>query len=66
LASSSKKPRGVKPRLPAKNTAGMDWIAALNSATALLKKRRAAAIFVSSADSSPCSERKFWLALRSG
>jgi hypothetical protein len=44
------------------NTAGIDWMARVNSATALLKKRRAAAILVSSALSSPCSDRKFVLA----
>ena len=51
---------------PAISTAGKRWIEALYSPTALLKKRRAAAILFSRSASSPCSWMKFWLAFRSG
>jgi len=50
----------------ANTTAGKLSRDALYSAAALLKNRRAAAILFSRSDSSACSCRKFWLALRSG
>ena len=57
---------GIQQFPAANSTAGNCWMAALYSGTALLKKRRAAAILFSRSDSSACSCRKFWLALRSG
>src|SRR5262249_815212 len=63
---TSKNCFGWKPSEAANNAAGNCWMPVLYSCTALLKKRRAAAILFSMSLSSACSCWKFWLALRSG
>src|SRR5262249_37751395 len=65
-APTSKKSFGEKPSAPASSTAGNCWMPVLYSCTALLKKRRAAAILFSMSESWAWSCWKFWLALRSG
>src|SRR5262249_58286238 len=52
---TSKKSFGVNPSGPASSTAGNCWIPVLYSCTALLKKRRAAAILFSRSESWPCN-----------
>src|ERR1043165_10118843 len=52
--------------MPANRAAGICWMPVLYSWTALLKKRRLAAILFSRSDSSPASCWKLALALRSG
>src|SRR6185437_16010087 len=66
LAPRSKKSRLVKPNMPANSAAGICWMPVLYSCTALLKKRRLAAILFSRSDSSFASCWKLALALRSG
>src|SRR5262249_54162481 len=63
---TSKKSFGVNPSAPASSTAGDWWMPVVYSCTALLKKRRAAAILFSMSESWACNCWKFWLALRSG
>jgi hypothetical protein len=62
----SKNALAEKPNMPASTTAGNCSMAVLYSETALLKKRRAAAILFSRSASSFWSYRKFWFAFRSG
>ena len=52
LAPRSKKSLRVKPNMPANRAAGICWMPVLYSWTALLKKRRLAAILFSRSDSS--------------
>src|SRR5665213_139879 len=66
VAPRSKKSLRVKPNMPANKAAGICWMPVLYSWTALLKKRRLAAILFSRSDSSPASCWKLALALRSG
>src|SRR5205823_2587329 len=66
LAPRSKNSRGVKPNMPANKAAGICWMPVLYSWTALLKRRRLAAILFSRSESSPASCWKLALALRSG
>src|SRR6185437_12029150 len=66
LAPRSKKSLRVKPNIPANRAAGICWMPVLYSWTALLKKRRLAAILFSRSESSLASCWKLALALRSG
>src|SRR3954452_18492100 len=66
VAPRSKNSLRVKPKAPANSAAGICWIPVLYSWTALLKKRRLAAILFSRSDSSLCNCWKLALALRSG
>ena len=66
LAPRSKNSLRVKPNMPANSAAGSCWMPVLYSWTALLKKRRLAAILFSRSDSSLASCWKLALALRSG
>src|SRR6267154_839258 len=66
LAPRSKKSLRVKPNMPANRAAGICWMPVLYSWTALLKKRRLAAILFSRSASSLANCWKLALALRSG
>src|SRR4051794_14831916 len=66
VAPRSKNSLRVKPKVSANSAAGICWMPVLYSWTALLKKRRLAAILFSRSDSSACSCWKLALALRSG
>src|SRR6201981_3033931 len=66
LAPRAKKSLRVKPSGPANSAAGICWMLVLYSWTALLKKRRLAAILFSRSDNSLASCWKLALALRSG
>src|SRR5271169_4520560 len=66
LAPRSKKSLRVKPNIPANRAAGICWMPVLYSWTALLKKRRLAAILFSRSDNSLANCWKLALALRSG
>ncbi len=63
---ASKYSCGVKPNVEANSAAGNCWMPVLYSCTALLKKRREAAILFSRSVSSACSSWKLVLALRFG
>src|SRR6266446_9442468 len=66
LEPRSKKSLRVKPNMPANSAAGICWMPVLYSWTALLKKRRLAAILFSRSDNSLASCWKLALAFRSG